>query len=397
MHVFPLRSALSPQERQLRQRLILRDALALSSLFAIAIVLFFITLALFHSFSVHRERLKERWLARGERALQAGQPLVAINALRSALAYDTEDKQIQIKLAQALAAAGRTQEAVAYFNTLLESLPGNGPIHLELARLAAKQGQQTLAIEHYQAALDGTWQGDGYVRRREVRLELAKYLISQKYDEQARTQLLVAAGNAPDEPGIEIAIAEMLESANDPANALELYRKAARHKPIQLVALEGAGRAAYNMGRFLLAKQYLERAMNHPGFEKLPSDQQAVYRNMLADSDHILLLYPGDDLSVRARAIRVLANRKTAQERLASCLSTKSVIPQPLQDMANRWEQLPRTIQLTQLERDPQLEQTVMQLVYQTETITAQQCGPSSGNDALLLKIAQNPGAVEQE
>lgn len=381
----------------MRQRLILRDALALSSLFAIAIVLFFITLALFHSFSVHRERLKERWLARGERALQAGQPLVAINALRSALAYDTEDKQIQIKLAQALAAAGRTQEAVAYFNTLLESLPGNGPIHLELARLAAKQGQQTLAIEHYQAALDGTWQGDGYVRRREVRLELAKYLISQKYDEQARTQLLVAAGNAPDEPGIEIAIAEMLESANDPANALELYRKAARHKPIQLVALEGAGRAAYNMGRFLLAKQYLERAMNHPGFEKLPSDQQAVYRNMLADSDHILLLYPGDDLSVRARAIRVLANRKTAQERLASCLSTKSVIPQPLQDMANRWEQLPRTIQLTQLERDPQLEQTVMQLVYQTETITAQQCGPSSGNDALLLKIAQNPGAVEQE
>ena len=381
----------------MRQRLILRDALALSSLFAIAIVLFFITLALFHSFSVHRERLKERWLARGERALQAGQPLVAINALRSALAYDTEDKQIQIKLAQALAAAGRTQEAVAYFNTLLESLPGNGPIHLELARLAAEQGQQTLAIEHYQAALDGTWQGDGYVRRREVRLELAKYLISQKYDEQARTQLLVAAGNAPDEPGIEIAIAGMLESADDPANALELYRKAARHKPIQLVALEGAGRAAYNMGRFLLAKQYLERAMNHPGFEKLPSDQQAVYRNMLADSDHILLLYPGDDLSVRARAIRVLANRKTAQERLASCLSTKSAIPQPLQDMANRWQQLPRTIQLTQLERDPQLEQTVMQLVYQTETITAQQCGPSSGNDALLLKIAQNPGAVEQE
>jgi Tfp pilus assembly protein PilF len=397
MHAFPLRSALSPEERQLRQRLILRDALALSSLFTVAVVLFFITLALFHSFSVHRERLKERWLARGVRALQAGQPQVAINALRSALAYDTEDKQLQIKLAQALAAAGRTQEAVAYFNTLLESLPGNGPIHLELARLAAKQGPQTLAIEHYQAALDGTWQGDGYVRRREVRLELAKYLINQKHDEQARTQLLVAAGNAPDEPNIEIAIAGMLESADDPANALELYRKALRHKPIQLVALEGAGRAAYNTGRFRTAKQYLERAMNHPEFEKLPSDQQAVYRNMLADSDHILLLYPGDDLSVRVRAMRVLANRKTAQERLASCLSTKSAIPQSLQDIANQWQQLPKAIQLTQLERNPQLEQAVMQLVYQTETITAQQCGTSSGNDALLLKIAQNPGAVEQE
>lgn len=395
--MFPLRSALSPEERQLRQRLILRDTLALSSLFAIAVILFFITLALFHSFSVHRQELKQRWLTRGERALQAGKPEVAINALRSALAYDTDDKQLQIQLAQALAAAGRTQEAVSYFNTLLESLPGNGPIHLELARLAAKQGQQALAIEHYQAALDGTWQGDGYVRRREVRLELAKYLISQKHDEQARTQLLIAAGNAPDDAGIETAIAGMLESAQDPANALELYRKALRHKPVQLAALKGAGRAAYDLGRFQTAKQYLERAMNHSSFEKLPSDQQAEYRNMLADSDHILLLYPGAGLSVRARAQRVLANRKTAQERLAACLSTKSSVPQPLQDLANRWQQLPKAMQLAQLERDPQLEQTVMQLVYQTEIITAQQCGAPTGDDALLLKIAQAPEAVEQE
>src|SRR5579875_2457989 len=291
MSFFPLRTALSPEERQLRQRLIFRDALALSSLFAIVVVLFFITLALFHSFSVHREELKQRWLARGEKALQAGQPQAAIQALRSALAYDTDDKRIQIELAQALAASGRTQEAVAYFNTLLESLPGNGPIHLELARLAAKEGQQAQALEHYQAALDGTWQGDGYVRRREVRLELAKYLISQKHLEQARTQLLIAAGNAPDDASIEMTIAGMLESAQDPVNAL---------------------------GRFLLAKQYLERALNHPGFEKYPSDQQTVYRNMLADSDHILMLDPGEDLTVRARAERVLANRKTAQERLAS-------------------------------------------------------------------------------
>jgi tetratricopeptide (TPR) repeat protein len=397
MHIFPLRTALSPEERQLRQRLILRDTLALSSLFAIAVVLFFITLALFHSFSVHRERLKERWLARGERALEAGQPQVAINALRSALAYDTDDKHLQIKLAQALAAAGRTQEAVSYFNTLLESLPGNGPIHLELARLAAKQGQETLAIEHYQAALDGTWQGDGYVRRREVRLELARYLISQKHNQQARTQLLIAAGNAPDDPNIEIAIAGMLESADDPANALGLYQKALRHKPVPLAAIEGAGRAAYNLGRYLTAKQYLERAMNHAGFEKLASDQQATYRNMLADSDHILLLYPSEDLSIRARAMRVLANRKTAQERLAACLSTKSVVPQPLQEIASQWQQLPKVLQPTQLGRDPQLERNLMQLVYQTETVTAQQCGAPTGNDALLLKIAQNPEAVEQE
>jgi tetratricopeptide (TPR) repeat protein len=114
MAVFQLRTVLTPEERQQRQRLILRDTLALLSLFAIVIILFFVTLALFHSFSVHRQELAQRWLARGEKALHAGQPLAAIDALRSALAYAPDDDTMQIELAEALAAAGRTQEAVAY-------------------------------------------------------------------------------------------------------------------------------------------------------------------------------------------------------------------------------------------------------------------------------------------
>src|SRR5580698_819306 len=172
MAALQLRSALTPEERLQKQKLILRDALALFSLFAIAIVLFFVTYLLFHSFSVHRQQLAQRWLARGDSALHAGQPQVAIDALRSALAYAPDEENLQIELAEALAAAGRTQEAVAYFNTLLETQPGNGLINLQLARLAARQGSEVLAIQYYQTALDGTWEGDGYIRRREVRLEL---------------------------------------------------------------------------------------------------------------------------------------------------------------------------------------------------------------------------------
>ncbi|HEX3435981.1 MAG TPA: tetratricopeptide repeat protein, partial [Pseudacidobacterium sp.] len=366
-------------------------------LFAIVIVLFFITLFLFRSFSTHREELKQRWVARGESALKAGRPEAALTSLRSALAYDPDDKQLQIELAEALAASGRTEEAVAYFNTLLESLPGSGIIHLELARLAARQGEQELAIEHYQAALDGTWEGDGYIRRRETRLELAKYLISQKRNEQARTHLLIAAGNAPDDPEIQITIAGLLESAQDPANALNLYKKALLHKPVRFAALEGAGRTAYSLGRFQEAKPFLERTLNHANFEKLTTDQQTEYRNMLADADHILLLYPEPDLSVRARAERVLADRKIAQERLAACLSMKTEVPKPLQDLANLWQMLPKTLSALDLEQNPEREQAVMQLVYETERVTSQQCGTPTGNDALLLKIAQNPEAVEQE
>jgi tetratricopeptide (TPR) repeat protein len=396
MAVLPLRSPLSTEERHLRQRLILRDTISLAGLFAITIVLFFITLFLFHSFSVHREELAKRWVARGEAAMHAGHPQIAVDALRSAQAYAPGDDQLQIELAEALAAAGRVPEATAYFNALLDSKPGDGRIHLQLARLAARQQDFALAQQHYQAALDGTWEGDGYVRRREVRLELARYLISQKHYDQARTHLLIAAGNAPDDAGIEIDISKLLESAQDEANALHFYKKALLHRPVQLEAVEGAGRSAYALGRFLQAKQFLERALNHPDFEKNPAAEQEQYRGMLADSDHILLLYPGVDLNVRSRAERILNNKDIAQKRLADCLNDKTVAPPALQSLAAQWQQLPSRLKSMQLERDPELEQAIMNLVYKTEQVTSQYCEAPTGDDALLLKIAAAPEAVEQ-
>jgi tetratricopeptide (TPR) repeat protein len=397
MAVLQLRTALTPEERQQRQKLILRDSLALLSLFAIVLLLFFITLFLFHSFSVHRQELAQRWFARGENALRSGQPLAAIDALRSALAYAPDDENMQVELAEALAAAGRTEEAVAYFNTLLESRPGNGMINLQLARLAAKQGDEGTALDHYQAALDGTWEGDGYIRRREVRLELAQYLIDRKRYDRARNQLLITAGNAPDDVNVELQVAGLLENAQDPANALHMYKKALQHRPARLAALQGAGRAAYVLNRFQEAKEYLERTLNHPDFEKQPKEVQSQFRNMLSDADHILLLYPGPELSVRARSERILGNKKIAQARLADCLSSKSAVPSELQDLVPEWQQLPAKLSLLQLEQNPELEQQIMHLVYQTEQITSRQCGAPTGDDALLLKIAQAPEAVEQQ
>ena len=56
--------------------------------------------------------------------------------------------------------------------------PGDGFINLELARLSAKKKDPQNAIKYYRASIYGTWEGDGVVRRREVRLELARYLIA---------------------------------------------------------------------------------------------------------------------------------------------------------------------------------------------------------------------------
>jgi Tfp pilus assembly protein PilF len=393
MAMFELRTPLSAEERVEKRKLILRDSVALFAIFAITAVLALLTYFLFASFSRHRDVLARRWQANGERALSAGHPAQAVQALRSALEYAPGRRAIEIELATALAAEHRNLEATAYFNTLLETQPGNGLIHLQLARLAVSDGKAALAEEHYQRALDGTWQGDGYTRRREVRLELVRYLINQKDYPRAQTELRTAAGNAPKDPGTQLAIASLMEQAQDPADAFNIYSAHARQRGASLDALEGVGRSAYAMGYITAAREALIRAVNHRGFSAQSESQQASIRQMLANSNRILDLYPDPDLTVRARSARIENNAKIAGARLTACITEPNAAPK-LAALQAQWQQQPR-LTLRALERDPQLEQTTMNLVYATEKQTAQVCGPPTGDDAILLKLAQAPRAVQ--
>lgn len=393
MSVQPLRSSLSPEERLEKRRLIVRDLIALLSLFAITLVLATLTYFLFRSFSLHRQELAQRWLTRGRAAMAAKHPEQAVQALRSALEYQPGERQTEIELASALAAAGHNQEAAAYFATLLEAEPGNGLINLELARLAAKQGKESSAVENYERALDGTWQGDGYLRRLSVRLELTRYLLSRQDYAHARTQLLIASGNAPDEPKVKLEIAGLMEQAQDPSSALEIYRKLAQRKPENLEALEGAGRAAGAVGRYTLVSQYLRRALNHPDFDKRPEEEQQVVRNSLSDATRLLALYPSPELNVHERAERILHNVQTARNRFTGCTAGQ-IAAQPT--LATRWQQVPQNLKVQSLERDPQMEEQLMTLVFDTEKQTAITCGAPAGDDALLLKMAQAAGEWNQ-
>jgi tetratricopeptide (TPR) repeat protein len=388
-------TVLTPEERLARRNLILRDALSLVTLFLITAVIFALTLLLYRSFENHRVELGQRWKLRGEQALRAGRPKEAIDALRSALAY-VPNTETEIELATALADAGRTTEATAYFNTLRESTPGDGMINLQLARLAARQGSEAQAVLDYEAALDGTWQGNGYDRRREVRLELAGYLLARHKDSDARLQLLIAAGNAPDDPAIKIEIAGQMEQANDLPSALSIYRSIAARRPAPFNALEGAGRTAFALGEYRIAADYLGRAVANPAFPALPENQKAADRDLLDTANHILQLYPTLNEPARLRAQRILSARNTAQRRLTACTGSGHALPPPLPALVARWEQLPSRLTESQLEQDPDLEQTLLQLVYDTETVTAQACGTPAADDALLLRIAHNPTAVDQ-
>jgi len=445
MSFFALKSPLTASDRIERRRLIFADTLALVTLFAITALLAVLTNYLYQSYSSHQVELANRWLERGEQALRDGKPQAAIDALSSALAFAPSDRNTEIKLAEALASAGRLQEASVYFNGLLESQQGSGVINLQLARLAARQQNVNQAIDDYQRAIYGNWEGDGYVRRRDVRFELINYLIAHQLLDRARSELLVASGNAPqDDISIQLDIARMMEQAQDPSDALHLYKTILHRHPSLREALAGAGRTAFQLGRYLDAKHYLARALEGPGVDQEPKAGLEESRERLGEATHLLALYPSSRLSSSERSARILADRKIAMARLAQCTQDRPQAPaknpavsgaaapaaassksnplqsleshftrhptgptqnqaaasppvDPLQSLAERWKQLPAQLSLRQLENDPDLAQTQIQLIYDTELITQQVCGAPAGDDALLLRIAQAPTQVEEE
>jgi Flp pilus assembly protein TadD len=447
MSFFALKSPLTASDRMERRRLIFADTLALVTLFAITALLAVLTNYLYQSYASHQVELANRWLERGEQAMRDNKPQAAIDALSSALAFAPSDRNTEIKLAEALASAGRIQEATVYFNALLESQQGSGLINLQLARLAARQGNVNQAIEDYQKAIYGNWEGDGYVRRREVRFELIGYLIDHQLMNQARSGLLVAAGNAPeDDISVQLEIARKMEQAQDPSAALHLYKTILHRHPSLREALEGAGRTAFQLSHYLEAKRYLGRALEGPGVEQEPKAGLDESRDHLDEATRLLLLYPSSRLSLSVRGARILNDRKLAMARLAQCMQNRPQTPatnsaasstgtaapaagssksnplqslesrfarhptgptqnlaaapppvDPLQSLTERWKQVPAKLSLRELEDDPDLAQTQIQLIYDTEMITQQVCGAPAGDDALLLRIAQAPNQVEEE
>ncbi len=447
MTAMPVRqqTRLTPDERRARQKLYLRDTAALGTLLGIAIVLSFTTYLLFHSFSNHREMLQERWRVRGEKALAAGQPQVALNDLHSALAYAPDDRGLQVELAMALAAGGRTAEAGAYFNTLLEAEPGSGLINLQLARLAVRTANPQGAVDHYQAAIDGTWNGDAFTRRREIRLELARYLIAQHRDAEARSILLITSGNGPDNLPLQLEVGGLLLAANDPADALDVYKKAGgRRAPTRTDALLGEARAAGVLGRFAAAKAYYSEAMGEPAFARQPEAVRNAAHDSLHAAEVALALFPALSLPSDERAHRIAHLAELARARLLNCpaaapppLTPQAAPPQPgstspiaglaaqlqqlnplarqplppqnapppspteavlLPTFTARWAALPTGDTLVkQLARDPAFAQDTLALAYGTERAANGPCPAPSGDDALLLKIAQAPDQVEAQ
>lgn len=388
-----------------KRGVLLRDSLLILILFLATVALFGMTWFLFKSFESHREDLGRRWSQRGRTALRERHADQAADALRIALSYNPDDRTDQLLLAQSLAESGHTDAATNYFLSLRDTQPGDGFVNLQLARLARKRGDARQAINYYRASIFGNWEGDGAQRRREVRLELADYLAQRGQMAAAKVELLIAAGNAPEkEAGLQIDIADRLAGLGDLTDALHFYQVAVAGDPHNPTALEKAGRTAFTLADYSEAARLLGEAAE--AARRTDEDEQNVSQleELAEQARRAPELSLSRDLPAEVRAQHVVAAGGIAEERLRHCMALHPQGTETdtaddgteanpvLQALKARWADEDRSLNGTALEHDSALEDSITQLIDDTEAQTAKLCGAPTRDDEVLLMLASRAG-----
>ena len=391
-------------QRSQRRHLMVQDGIALLSLFGITVALAILTYFFFSSFRVHRQILEARWYERGQKAAAEGHAADAVEDFRSALALSSGNRAYELSLAQALAAAGRTDEAYAYYSLLRESKPGDGLLNLCLARLAAQKNNSAEAIAYYRAALNGDWLAEGVSRRREARLELAAYLLKQHMPAQAQAELLTAEGNALEDPAVMNKIAALLDQAGFQSDALTAYQRTLQRVPVNsgeaLQALLGTDRIAESMGNYTMAARALERYLNHVRSVAHPPESSSVAEAALGRLQRLQALALSPNLPPHQRAQRLAHDAAVAHARFATCSTQQLALmltapgAATLTSLAPEWKKFVHP-SIARLTVSQPMQDELASLIDQTEIWTNKLCGAPTGENALLLQLATVPNRTE--
>lgn len=368
-----------------------REAVILALLAGLAVVCFAGVTGLSRLYHAQQESLGNRWFSRGVADLNGRRFDRAVVEFRSALVYSRDDYAYQLNLAEALMGLKRTGEAYAYLINLWDRQPEDGLVNLELARIAAQQGQTGQALRHYHDAIYATWSDDGSgstsdnlsgdqeVRRRETRLELIEFLLRINAKTQAQSELIALSENVSDDEAQQAHIGDLFVRAQDYEHALAAYRVSLKSNRHNATALAGAGLAAFELGRYDAARPYLEAEVSASS-----GDTQSADR--LKTAELVLGIDPfRAGISAGQRDQSVIEDFATAGERLKSCGGGLGLQA----DLSESWVKMKPQMTPAGLRSDPDLVNKAMALVFGVERQTSASCGAPTGADLALLLIAK--------
>ena len=359
----------------------------LGILSVIGIVFFLFVTFLSRTYYAQRRALGSRWFSRGTSDLRAKNYGAAVTEFRAALLYSRDDYSYQLNMAEALIGTKKSGEASAYLLNLWDREPEDGLVNLELARIAAQQGQTEQSIRHYHDAVYAAWPADREGKRRDARFELVELLLRTNARAQAQAELIALAENVDDDPEQHLRIGDLFVRAQDYEYALASYRIALKSKPPNPAAMAGAGNAAFELGRFALAKNYLADAAAHEPQDIHLSEQIKMAELVLSMDPY------RPKISIKDRNRSVMQAFATAGQRLIACAAAKRSAPQPgtpQLSLNDSWAAIKPHMTEAELRRDLELMDSAMELAFRIERQSGESCGAPQEADQALLLIAKS-------
>ena len=368
-----------------------REPLTIALLTGLTIVSFSFVAGLSRLYFAQQESLAVRWSTRGAAALKANNFSDAVTDFRTALLYSRGNDEYQLRLSEALLGLGRKNpdyidEAYVYLINLWDRQPDNGRVNLELARIAASRGTMDRAIRYYHNAIYATWPASQESERQKARLELIELFLRSHANAQAQSELIALAANLGDDPAERAHVGDLFMQAQDYSQALAQFELSLRGNPRSAIALAGAGRAAFERSRYLLARRYLARAV-----ELDPGDKDSKDRLRIVDL--VLELDPfRQQIRAAERNRVVVKDFALAGTRIDTCQLPGAGPPTAAstqrQALATTWGKLKPKVTEWRLRRNPDLVNTAMELVFDIERQTVGACGPQTDSDTALILIA---------
>jgi tetratricopeptide (TPR) repeat protein len=368
-----------------------RETLLLAS-FVGVVLLFVLTGFVVKWYYAKQRRLAWQWYTQGETNLRKGNPAGALFDFRNALFHQPGDTSYQLRLARALVATGRLDEAQSYLSRLWDADPANGPVNLELGLLAMRRDDVTHAITDFHSAIDGDWQGQPAPRWR-IREELCEYLIDHGYKDEALAALAALSAETQDNPAHRTQVANLFAKIDDYSVALTEYQRSLQLDPKQPQAWLDAGKAALALGNYRTARSELSRAVAQ-------NRANAEAGHLLRLTDHVLQIDAFERrVPISERCKRTVLAFRHAMARLNTCAAAQGqnldvLTPQTeLQGIYTEAMKMRSDVKIAALRHNPDLIESEMKMVFRIERATAAECGaPPSIIDQALLTIAENNG-----
>lgn len=362
-------------------KVISRETLLLAGLIVVIAAFFSATTVVAHAYHRKQEQFGATWYERGEAALKQSRPSEAVADFRNALAYSRDNDLYRLRLAEALIADHRPQEARAHLLSLWEEEPGDGTLNLELARLAAMWDDTPQAVRYYHAAIYGVWPDEPMAHRWQIRFELSEYLLQRNTPQdtkEAQAELVALAAELPPRNvAAQMRLGTLFLQAGLYARALAAFQAALTDQPNLMPALEGASETAFRMGEYEIARHYLL-----PIVAQKPKDEH--FLDLLNLSELVIKLDPSErGLPSREQARRAAQDLQIALARARKCAPAADSGVAALLDQAKSFRPTERI-----LASNPDAIEKTMGLVFKLEKASAQ-CGPAGLEDKALGLLAQ--------